>query len=186
MAGATSSPPGFRIGPLTHYADVEQMEAWLEAAAPGELLIYATGPALADHPAAQLARKWQKLGQVDLFQARSPSRPNCFDYTARKRAELSAAAARPAAPAEILPGEALRVLELLTAVADAGEPCPTNEAIAQALGLGTRWKARHLFDRLVIAGRIRVVEPARFGARVIEIVATGARTAAQAGERRRA
>ena len=183
---ASTSAPSFRIGPLTHYAEADAMAAWLEAAGPGEVLIYATGPALTDHAAPRLARSWQAQGLVDLFQGRA-ERAHCFEYKARKRAYRAEAGAE-GVTAEILPGDALRVLALLSAVADAGEPCPTNEDIAEQLSLGTRWRARHLFDRLKLSGRIRVIEPARFGARVIEIAATGKRTAAsgEGAERRRA
>ena len=38
--------PRFVIGPLTLYADVARMAAWLEDAAPGDEIVYATGPAL--------------------------------------------------------------------------------------------------------------------------------------------
>lgn len=184
----TSAPaPGFRIGPLTHYADTAAMAAWLEAAAPGDVIVYATGPMLADHPAPKLARRWHGAGQVDLFQTRA-ERAHCFEYKARKRATASAAVPPAASSAEILPGEALRVLEMLSEAATANECCPTNDAIARTLGLKDWKRARYRFGQLVSAGRIRVIEPARFGARVIEIVSSGARTAPSeaADQRRRA
>ena len=48
--------------------------------------------------------------------------------------------------------------------------------IAEALGLRDRQAARYRFDQLVSAGLIKVIEPARFGPRIIEITATGKRT----------
>jgi len=174
VSAAAAPSAGFSLGPLTHYADPAAMAAWLASARAGAELIYASGPFLGTAPAAALAQQWQAAGAVELFQRRSGTRANCFDYHARRRA---VAAVPGAISAEVLPDEALRVLDLLMRVAAERGQCPTNEGIARALDLKDWTRARYRFRQLIDAGRIRVIEPARFGARVIEIVATGARTA---------
>lgn len=163
----------FALGALTNFAEPAQMALWIEQAAPGAVLMYATGPWLGNHPAAALAREWQASGLAELWQARA-SRANCFDYHARK---LPPRAAVPAVARGAGDSDSGRLLALLAQIAGEGLPCPTNEALADELGLGSKWKARHLFDRLVASGAVRLIEPARFGARVIEIAETGARTA---------
>lgn len=177
--------PAFKIGPLTHYADPAQLEAWLAGAKPGNVVTYATGPYLGDHAAAACMRAAQAGGSVELFQERS-DRAHCFEYKARKiavRCERDGAGA--ATPGDVLvqphqlPGEERQVYLFLLAEIEAGRPCPTNEAIADALDLETSRQARYRFDKLVEAGLVRVIEPARFGARVIELVLTGQRSAAE-------
>lgn len=173
-ASAGSAPrEGFSLAALTNYADPAQMALWMEQASPGAVLIYATGPWLGNHAAAAMAREWQAQHRAELWQTRA-ARANCFDYHARKLPP------RPAAPVMVRgggDGDCGRMLALLEQIAAEALPCPTNEALADELGLGSKWKARHLFDRLVASGAVRLIEPARFGARVIEIAETGARTA---------
>jgi hypothetical protein len=45
------------------------------------------------------------------------------------------------------------------------------------LGLPGARQARYRFNRLEALGHLRTIEPARFGARVIELTASGRRTA---------
>lgn len=69
-----------------------------------------------------------------------------------------------------------RLYDFLAAIARNGAPCPSADNIVEALGLNnTSDMSRHL-DKLVAAGRIRVHRPGP-SARVVEIVATGDRTA---------
>jgi hypothetical protein len=74
-----------------------------------------------------------------------------------------------------------RVFEVLADAAARGAPCPTNKEISDTVGLLTASNASEMVRRLEAAGRIRVN---RFSCtRVIEIVATGARTAMPANTR---
>lgn len=179
--GAQAAGERFTLPALTNYADPAQMALWIESAPAGAELMYATGPWLGGHAAAALARDWAARGVAVLWQTRA-TRAHCFDYHARKLPVRPVSAVPDAlAPDDVVAGDAGRMLAHLAEIAATGDPCPSNEGLSDALALGSKWRARHLFDRLVASGRIRVIEPARFGARVIEITASGARTAAQRG-----
>lgn len=168
-----SAPASFKIGPLTTYASPAEMAAWIERADPGAAVIYATGPVLGDHEAARMARRWHDEGLAELFQRRA-DRPNAFEYCARKRSARTAASFV-AGPVTLSNTERL-MLAILTDAARAGAACPSNDALAAELRLKDKRAARYRFDRLVAAGHLRVIEPARFGPRVIEICASGLRT----------
>lgn len=171
-------------GLITHFADPAQMEAWMDSALPGSVLVYASGPNLGGgkHPAAVLARKWLAAKIAILYYQRNG---DGFRYHAKKlacsvpqRAVGVPDGALPPAWEHAPEGAVLRLLE---ECAEAGAPCPSNDAIAEQLNLTDRYAARYRFDRLVSAGVVRVIEPNRFTARVIEIAATGARTRASGG-----
>lgn len=195
MPDATAaSAPRFVLSPLTLYAEVAVMEAWLENAAPGAELVYATGPALGrEAPAGLLARSWADEGEAVLFQRRpGPGKP--LQYVARRREppvegrskggsrlfeSASRRQSRPAlgAPADFAETQAGRVFALLVDLASRGLPCPTNRAIAAELDLNTAEQARYAITRLVRAGMIRVDAASTFDPRVVTILNTGARTA---------
>lgn len=192
MVGA-SAEPRFVLGPLTLYADVAVMEAWLETSAPGDELKYATGPALGrDAPAGKLARAWADEGEVALFQRRpGPGKP--LEYVARRKEPEVAAGhghahrrmARPAlgAPADFAETQAGRVFGLLVQLAAQGLACPNNRRIAELLDLSSAEQARYAMTRLVRAGMIRVEAASTFDPRIVTIVNTGARTAAPPGRK---
>lgn len=189
MPDVASTAPRFVLGPLTLYADVTVMEAWLETAAPGAELVYATGPALGrEAPAGLLARRWADEGEAVLFQRRpGPGKP--LQYVARRReppvakprvfGNAARRQSRPAlgAPADFAETQAGRVFALLVDLAARGLPCPTNRAIAAELDLNTAEQARYAITRLVRAGMIRVDAASTFDPRVVTILNTGARTA---------
>lgn len=169
------APPGFSIGPLTTYADPSDMADWVEAAAAGHELVYATGPGLADHPAKRLALWWQEQGWVSLKQRRS-ARAHCFDYVAERRAVGQ--------PPEVKnkPGDGARdqmamLLRILRRCAERGKACPSNAALATELGLRRdprgRRRAQYLFDRLAAEQRISVTGCGRNAPRVVTILAAG-------------
>lgn len=193
MMPESASPPRFVLGPLTLYADVTVMEAWLENAAPGDELKYATGPALGrDAPAGVLARSWAAEGEVVLFQRRpGPGKP--LEYVARRKVPNVVApkgggrlfgsaarrVARPAlgAPADFAETQAGQVYGLMVRLAAKGLACPNNRRIAELLELNTAEQARYAMTRLVRAGMIRVEADSTFAPRIVTIVETGARTA---------
>jgi hypothetical protein len=201
-APSAAGEPRFVLGPLTLYADVATMEAWLETANPGDELRYATGPALGrDAPAGLLARQWADEGEVVLFQRRpGPGKP--LEYVARRkeppvrprsggsgRARLFGQArrdmARPgqALPADFEGSEEGRMLAVLTEAADAGAVCPSNVELARRLDLKSRDRAQYLINRLARASLIRVASSSSFDGRTVTIVATGRATAAREGGR---
>lgn len=188
-----AAAPRFVLGPLTLYAEVPVMEAWLETAAPGEELVYATGPALGrDAPAAVLARQWAGEGEVATHQRRtrpgaplehfmrrripavdqSKAGPRLFGSAGRRQS-------RPAlgAPADFAETIAGQVYGALVTLAARGLVCPTNRAIAFALELNSEEQVRHAMNKLKRAGMIRVDAASTFDPRVVTITDTGARTA---------
>ncbi len=197
-SSAGGAEPRFVLGPLTLYADVARMAAWLETAAPGDEIVYATGPALGrDAPAGTLARSWSDEGEVVLFQRR-PGQGKPLEYVARRRdppvqprtsrlfGNVRAGRARPplAAPAAMAETIEGRVLALITRAADAGVICPSNREIAVALALNSRDAAQYAITKLARAGLIRVNTSSSFDGRQVTITATGATTAARARSHR--
>lgn len=187
-----SGEPRFVLGPLTLYADIGVMEAWLETAMPGDELRYATGPALGrDAPAGLLARQWAEEGEVVLFQRRAGAgKP--LEYVARRKEPPVQPRARsriegPVRRAVSRPAQALpenfdasdegRMLALLTEAAEAGLACPSNVQLARQLDLNARSRAQYLITKLMRAGLIRVASASSFDGRVVTIVSSGKRTA---------
>lgn len=193
MSRALRSPPA----PQTHFADLGDMQRWLALAAPRAEMIYACGPSLGrgDNPAAALARIWSERGIVELFRQRA-DRPQCWNYHARRLPEAVKAeqlnpaaeqgALRPKLPDDPAWAESPegRVFRLIARCAASDRPCPSNQTIAELLGLDGHETARYRFNRLIHAGHLRLIEGNRFGARVVEVAATGKRTAAPLMEKR--
>lgn len=185
VASRASTRPAGATGAVTHFADAGQMRAWLASAPPGQLMIYACGPNLfpGSNPAAVLAREWQAGGLAELSQTRA-DRDGCWNYRARKLAEIPSvdlkaplAGSTNQDPPEFSDSEEGRLYRLIKRTALAGLPCPSNAEIAEALELDSRFRARDRFNALVKAGHLNLIEGNRFGARVVEVAATGARTA---------
>lgn len=201
--------PRFVLGPLTLYAEVATMEAWLERAVPGDELVYATGPALGrDAPAAVLARQWAAEGEVATHVRRTGA-GRALEHFMRRReppvpprpasarggsggavrsggmfGKVRRGSSRPALPlpADFDGSDEGRMLAALTRVADAGAACPSNGVLARELALNSRDRAQYLIIRLARANLIRVESGSSFDGRVVTIVATGRKT----GSRERA
>lgn len=178
--------PGFRIGPLTTYADPAAMAEWAKRARPGDEMIYASGPALGEHAAASQARAMRDSGLVELFQRRS-GRPNCFDYCAQKLAQDAQRAAAPAAGGpDHTRAQMKRLLDHLRRLAERGAACPSNADLAAELGLRRgergRQRARYLLDRLAAEHRITVRSQGRNAPRVVTITAKGRACGQSTGE----
>lgn len=170
---------------IARFADPAQLAVAFARLNGGASLVYATGPASLGgvrNPTIELVQGWVKAGTATLAQGRDAGNRDQFNYRVYRKsvpavpAPAPAPAAMPAALRE-LPVDAQRVYRLLAGVAAAGRACPTNDAIADLLDLEGREQARHRFNQLVRAGLIAVIEPNRFGTRVIRIAATGHRTA---------
>lgn len=187
---ARQDSAAFRIGPLTTYADTAAMACWLEAAEPGDEMIYATGPVLGDHAAARLARTMQEGGLVTLFQRRS-GKPNCFDYCAKRlcpTASLHEDGEESSSGSEIpdpmtLPLDEGRVYQCVAQAARDGEACPSLARLASRCRLKNRRRADYLLDRLCELGLLEK-QPRPAGARrdaptVFTVVLLGKATASQ-------
>lgn len=163
-------------GAGTFYADPKGLALCLRNASVGQSFVYAKGPALdPGHAVVRLVQEEQAAGRVSTNLRRSG---DDLHYLVRvlEKARKAMAAAPIEAPAIRLHHDAQRVFDLLERVVAEAKPCPSNDRIAEALGLRDRQAARYRFDQLVAAGLIKVIEPARFGPRIIEITATGKRT----------
>ncbi|VWX56698.1 hypothetical protein [Sphingorhabdus sp. 109] len=73
-----------------------------------------------------------------------------------------------------------RMLDMLTAAADAGQVCPTNDALCATLGMNSVGAPPQIMNKLVARGLIKVE---RFKqSRIVTIVATGKTTAGKRGD----
>lgn len=181
-----SAKAAMRSGPvLTTYADPAQFAAWLESAKPGgHPVIYATGPSLGKHPTAALARDWAEADKLLIWSEPNRHREGCKDYKAKRlqdpvRSGFPSAgdSADPLDNPEFMRSPMGKVYAALADCAARGGLCPTNDELAWLCQFPSKEPARYRFGQLVKAGLIRLIEPNRYKARVIEIVATGHRTA---------
>lgn len=165
-----SAAPAPQLAPT--FADPAQLAVWFERMPVRGWVTYACAPFLpVRHPVVVLVQKLRDEGRATFAQQKSDRAPGFYEYRLQKLAWTPPGATL--APGAI---EA-RLLLVLADCAAHGLQCPSNEVLAEVLGLAGPRQARHRFNRLERLGHVRVIEPARFGARVIEIVATGARTA---------
>lgn len=195
---AQADTAGFRIGPLTTYADCAAMTDWANRAQPGDEMIYATGPVLGDHAAARSARSMAERGLVELFQRRS-GRANCFDYCARRlRLAVPAIAGggfedveNPSSATSLpdplkLPLDEARVYQCVAQAARAGEACPSLARLATRCQLKSRRRADYLLARLCEQGLLtkhdRPADARRDAPMVFTVVLLGKATHAGSGE----
>lgn len=171
----SSETPGFSLA-LTTYADPAAMRDWVAQAAPGHELVYATGPALGDHPAKRTALDLQQSGQVVLFQRRA-TRAHCFEYCAKRVHAEACPAPVPAEKVDHTRAQLSALLRELRRCAAKGEVCPSLSAAAKVLDLPRgqrgRRRAQYLFDRLVAEKRIAIASHGRNAPRVATILAAG-------------
>lgn len=172
------------------FADAGQLAEAFERLSPGQRVIYATGPSSLsafDNPVLGLVRSLLDAGRATAAQGRDPrdSARTCYflyrsieaDAPPPPEAPAGASKGPPPLP-DRFPWDGRRVLSHLAHCAAMGLPCPSNEALAELLELESPRRAKFLFDKLKDAGQIKVIEWARFGPRVVEVVASGKRTAA--------
>lgn len=165
--------------PATAYVPEGQLRGWFVHAVDGASAYYALGGAVDPaHPSAQLVAAWVKAGTARTATGTYRKAPM------HRVIRLRVPGAGPLAPS--LPPGALpptwehrregALYRLLCARAAAGAMCPSRSEIAELLGLDTRRAAQTLFEKLVAAGAVRVVEQPPRTVPVIEIVATAKRT----------
>lgn len=158
--------------PVATFADQRALAAWIEAAAPEDSAIYATGPALPHgHPVVQMVQTLTDRGVLRThLKARADGRG--FDFLAFKRA-----AEKPRGCA-LKRGEVKigRVLELLTQRAERGGVMPSNAELARACGLKNADAARYQLNKLEDRGAIRIEDFGPNERRAVTIVATGQTT----------
>lgn len=175
---------------LAQFADPSQLEGAFWALPKGGSLIFAQGPSSlggASNATVLLVQGWVKEGQATTASGRDPRNREAWIYRVyRQAAEAPKAPAIKGSPAPGQPpvndpnweeSAVGMVYRMLRRCAQRGWPCPTNDAIAEHLNFESHEQARYRFNQLVRDGLVRVIEPARFSTRVIEITATGERTA---------
>lgn len=172
------------------------LDAWAEAAAEGQTLLYAKGCGLPKwSPVPARIRVLNDAGLISLRQARHSEFDT--DYIARRSAAAWTAPARAAPmidrrpPIEIgrtIEEEAL--IELLASAAAIGAPCPSNAWLAGRIGASGGRSERadenrvtYLLDCLEAAGKIRREASAFLPGRIITVVETGESTGIDMGAR---
>lgn len=167
----------------TFYADPGQLKRWSERAAPGDWVIYATGPALDPrHPAVVLVADLIRTGEGLPAKARGSdgalqhrlcrAAPDRGDAAAATR---ESGARRLRLEAEFAETAGGRILMLLSRCANLGLPCPANRALADHAGLRDAEAARYQLGLLIKAGHITARVMAS-GQRVVTVRATGRST----------
>lgn len=153
----------------TLYLDPIGLSAWLGAAIPGDKKVYAMGPAL--DPAHPTVRRVAGLISDGLVLAYKYRANGVLVHGMQRRLP------EPRLLAASVPADAEPLYRLLQDRAERAEACPSYGAIAELLGLSDRQAGRYLFQKLLKTGAVRVVVARPRGVPVIEIAATGARTA---------
>lgn len=166
-----------RVATVTEAVPAQVVRDWARHARPGDEFIYHKGAYLLQSlPAVEVVRELQGQGLILLYQRRVG--PSKFDYCARRRA---APERRPSSCHSIdqsgLDGDRRALLKVLTRIAKAGRPCPSNHDLAEMVGLNDRHSVRYRMISLMQSGHIEIISPPD-GSRVIVILATGDRTAA--------
>lgn len=176
------------------YADAAQLAAWHRVAAPGHQAIYAHSAVLDhDHPTVALVDRWIAEGSVRPVQRRISIEllgtslqhcvQRCVSAGAGGEAVRSTVTWSKQAPgAASISAQERVLLDHLSALAEAGLPCPSNAGLADALQWDDRHKVEYRLRKLARAGLVRIDNLGGTGrghrGRVVTITASGARTAA--------
>lgn len=173
MATAGAERARFQAAPLATFADEAALAAWIDAAAPEDCAIYATGPALPQqHPTVRMVQTLTDRGVLRVHVKRRVDGRG-FDFLAFKRAAEPVRSAPPPARGE---AKQARVLTLLTQRAAAGGVMPSNGELARACGLKNADAARYQLEKLTARGEIRIEDFGPNERRCVTIVATGQTT----------
>lgn len=158
-------------------SSIVAINRWLKASATGDQFIYAHGHNLLDPALAEHVRKLAAEGEVKMRTRRAAD--GVFDYfVIRDRVRIVAVHPRKA-QGPVLDEATNGLLLKLKAVARAGERCPSDKALAAAIGLERNqvsWCFRKLRDLELISTEI-VATPSDPKFRIVTIVASGDRTA---------
>lgn len=170
--------PRFSIGPLAMAIELAALEAWLDAAAPGDQIIYASGPALPRSADAVVrVRALIEARRVTAFTAR---RGGITDFIAQRRADPVRVAAGDGAIGGAVAGvgadNQAAVLRMIRRAINLGKPCPTNAEIAAACGLPNADAASYLFRKLVRDGVIISTDHGPRMRRVVRVAGGGKST----------
>jgi len=153
---------------------VEDVEAWVTMAEPGDELVYATGIALpASAPAVVAVRDLVADGLVRTHMRRVGKG---FEYFAIRRAPEVNPVQPPRHVAPPRDDGDTRVLRVLTRAANLRQVCPTNAEIARECGLKDAVAASYRLRKLIADGAIKSEDQGPNQRRIVTIVGTGAST----------
>jgi hypothetical protein len=150
-------------------APESQLVAWLQQAAAGETVTYASGLMLPrDEPGVKLVQAWEREGLVALVSRRDPADSRRWLWLAQRSSTGPKAARQPRDRSDdIARIQERKLLDLLRGAADRGEPMPGRRWLARDLtGRDDRKgmnRVTYLLQRLAAAGSIDLT-PAPRGA----------------------
>lgn len=159
----------------TFYAPKGLLAAWFAKARPGEATVYARGPALDPGvDAAAMVRDWLASRDVETFKGRDPRNGDLLHHVRRlcpvdladERADERAGPVVPSRSG--LDPQSRRLLDALTALADAGTPCPSFTELAELTDLPNRRAAQYRLS--LLRGRGLVSIDLAGGVRTIRIL----------------
>lgn len=157
-----------------------EVEAWMKRAQCGDRLRYGQGRQLVRGETSKLMRTLAASGDVHLFQPRSATGDG-FDFLAvRNRVKIEVPPKPPRGQVGPVLDPVTNALFLkLKSVARTGERCPSDAALAKALGVTRNqigWSLRKLVDLKLIDKRIEAT-PKDPKFRVVRIIDSGRETA---------
>lgn len=175
-----ASPPSEALVTL------DQLEAWLRAARPGDWLVYQRGPWMVHDAVTRRVGALAQAGLVNPAQPPAAERPGCRDFKAQRtsvplpgagtRGGAAGVAMAPPEPADDKMPELLKILRRL---ANVGKRCPTDTELARLVGLPTRHAVAWRMRKAEQSGAIRIdtiLTGPEAGWRTVTIAASGRAT----------
>lgn len=133
-----------------------ELRSWARQALAGECIDYAEGPWVPDGPTKAEVTALQREGIATPHQRRTAAGVAVYYLKLRPPSPKPAAQRGAAAPAPVLDEGQAAVLEALVAAARAGARCPSDRALAETAGLGSRHQASWRVRKLAEAGLIGI------------------------------
>lgn len=174
--GAPVGSPTRRHAVESWTATADDVRAWLKHSHAGDSLVYARGPSLVRGAAAALVGQLIDTGEVRSHNRRAADGGLEF-FIVRKAKRPAAIVAAP-----VFDPPMLAVLTVIQSVASMRQRCPSNQAIGEATVLSVG-QVKWALEKLERAAAIKVTcapVPGEPKFRVVEVVATGCRTAGPA------
>ncbi|HVM38319.1 MAG TPA: GntR family transcriptional regulator [Sphingomicrobium sp.] len=173
-----SATPLHRRRSESYSITLDRLGEWLRSSKPGDRLTYAHGPYLV---ATELAARVRGLiDGEEVHHRRYRADDGAFDYVIIRNRVRVALPPRPRRDTAIdLDAIMSGLFLLLKATARRGERCPSDSALAQALGVSrdqVKWALRKLVAAGLVASRV-VPAAGDPKYRVVTVVATGRETA---------
>lgn len=161
----------------TRYTGLADLKTWIIRAPDGATLDYAWGPGLDQaEPTVRMVADWIKTKQVVPLQRRENGGLVYF-VKRTKRAVMPEPVQRVVRRVEHRATPEGQLLLVLETLAERGQVCPSNAALAAKAGLRDKEAARYALSKLEAAGSIKV--EANGHEKIVLVVSTGLKTAAK-------